>query len=151
MEHEKINALIENIGKAAIMLLILMLFVLIVLSVNFAHAAEVNLAWDANIDPPVDGYYVFKRTEGEKYDYTKPVCQTSQTTCKVTDLMPATTYYFVARAYLGNEQSGDSNEVNYKPPIMPPSNFRLSVEISVYIDVNGQPIILAGQGMTASP
>lgn len=150
MEHEKINALIEVVGKAAIILAAIMLFALVILSFQAAHAAEVSLEWDAN-EPPIGGYRIYQRIEGEQYDYSKPVCDTTATNCRVLNLQPATQYYFVARAYLNDDVSGNSNEVNFKPPIAPPANFRLGVEISIYIDVNGQPIVVAGRGMTASP
>ena len=94
------------------------LFVL--LSLSSATAAQVTLAWDAN-DPTPDGYQVLQRIEGEQYDYANPVWPTdgndhTETTCTITNLTPGATYYFVVRAYVNNDESGDSNEISYTVP-----------------------------------
>lgn len=79
-------------------------------------AAEVALAWDANYPAP-DGYRVYARAEGQDYDYASPVWpgkgdDPTQTSCTLKGLADDTSYYFVVRAYVGSEESGDSNEVN---------------------------------------
>lgn len=114
-------------------------FVLVSIFVISARAAEVSLQWDAN-DPAPDGYRVYQRT-GETYDYSSPAWQGPETTCTIDGLKPATLYYFVVRAYVADDESGDSNEVDYKPPIQAPANLRISIEFSVYIDVNGVPYV----------
>ncbi len=75
-------------------------------------AAEVTLAWDAITTTP-EGYYLFQRTEDEGYNYDQPCWTGADTTGTVSDLEWDTTYYFVARAYDGDDVSTDSNEVSY--------------------------------------
>lgn len=115
---------------------------LIIITVAIVRADSVTLAWDAN-DPAPEGYVVFQRLAGESYIYDDgaEVCKTAETTCVVDNLSQGIQYYFVARAYVGQEQSGDSNEVNFMPIITPPANLRINMEISVYIDENGRPIV----------
>jgi hypothetical protein len=72
-------------------------------------SAEVSLAWDAN-DPPVDGYLLFIRAANYSYDYASPVWSGVDTTCTIENLSNGT-YYFVVRAYSGDAESQDSNEV----------------------------------------
>lgn len=120
---------------------ILMLMGLFILTTR-AEAANVTLAWDPN-NPTPDGYRVFQRSENGSYDYSRPACDTQQTTCTIIGLQPLNTYYFVARAYMANEESGDSNEVNFRVPVPAPVNLRLNIEISVYIDANGKAIVQA--------
>lgn len=84
-----------------------------------AQAATVTLAWDANMPAP-DGYRVYQRIDGQSYDYTLPVwppdgSQQAETTCTIDGLTEGVTYYFVVRAYLGPDESGDSNEVQFQP------------------------------------
>ncbi len=80
-----------------------------------AWAAQVTLAWDAN-DPAPDGYHVFLRETGQSYDYNNPAWSGGETTCTLTDLTDNSQYYFVVRAYVGNDESGDSNEVEHLTP-----------------------------------
>jgi hypothetical protein len=76
---------------------------------------QVSLAWDAN-DPSPDGYYVYQRTEGQVYDYSQPVVSSAVNAATVYNLVNDTTYYFVVRAYVGTDVSGDSNEVSFMAP-----------------------------------
>lgn len=107
---------------------------------SISKADNVTLQWDAN-SPAPDGYRIYQRITGETYDYDNPVCDTTETSCIVSGLNQGIQYYFVARAYVGSESSGDSNEVNHIPPVPAPVNLRISLEISVIIDVNGVPYI----------
>jgi hypothetical protein len=79
-----------------------------------ANAASVTLAWDAN-DPAPDGYRVFQRIEGEAYDYSAPVNTEpiTGTTYMVDGLAAGEKYFFVVRAVVGDDESGDSNEVGH--------------------------------------
>jgi chitinase len=81
--------------------------------VTGAMAASVTLAWDAN-DPVPDGYRLFRRVENQAYNYSQPVWSGSGTTCTLDGFSDGTTYYFVVRAYVAQDESGDSNEVAYK-------------------------------------
>lgn len=90
---------------------------LIIFIQTIAHAANVTLAWDPN-DPAPDGYSVFQRLEGQDYDYSSPVWPlpgdgSTQTTCIIEGLEDDTSYYFVVRANVGGDVSGDSNEINH--------------------------------------
>jgi hypothetical protein len=81
-------------------------------------AADVTLAWDAN-DPEPEGYRVFVRESGAGYDYANPIWDSinkaQTTTCTLIGLTEGTTYYFVVRAYDGDLESADSEEVSYTP------------------------------------
>ncbi len=80
-------------------------------------SAAVTLAWDSN-DPPPQGYNLFQRTDGQAYDYAAPINAEpiTTTTYQVNHLQPGETYYFVVRAFVGSDQSCDSNEVAYSEP-----------------------------------
>ena len=82
-----------------------------------SHAFQVTLAWDAN-DPAPDGYRLFQRTEGGTYNYNTPVWNGAGTSATVDQLAENTTYHFVVRAFMGDNESGNSNEVvyRYEPP-----------------------------------
>jgi hypothetical protein len=78
------------------------------------------MSWDAN-NPEPDGYQVLQRMEGEEYDYANPVWPAdgknhTETTYAITNLTPGATYYFVVRAYIGSNQSDNSNEISYTVP-----------------------------------
>lgn len=88
----------------------------LVLVATTAMAASVQLAWDPN-DPTPDGYILFIHSEGSTYNYDAPVWAGADTGCTISGLVPGTTYYLVIRAYVGSDQSPDSNEIVYTPPI----------------------------------
>lgn len=80
-----------------------------------AYDYKITFAWDAN-DPTPDGYRVFSRDDGVAYDHSSPnwegtinqatidyVCQEGQV-CVT---------HHVVRAYVGDMESQDSNEVSY--------------------------------------
>ena len=94
--------------------LVSMLSILILLSAAPIWAAQITLAWDPN-EPTPNGYRLFMRAEGQTYDYTNPEWTGSDTTCTVTNLADGVQYYFVVHAYVGADESGDSNEVGYLP------------------------------------
>jgi hypothetical protein len=94
--------------------------IILLVSVSSAIGAQVTLAWDAN-DPAPQGYRVFQRTAATAYDYNNPAWPTDgsdhvQPTCTITNLTDGETYYFVVRAYVGNDLSGNSNEISYTVP-----------------------------------
>lgn len=107
------------------------LLALMVLFVGTVRADLVTLAWDANTEPDLAGYRIFKHAEGGSYDYANPDWQGTATTCSISAPLQDTTYYFVARAFdaSGNE-SGDSNEVSYRTaditPPAAPKNLRVN-------------------------
>ena len=86
--------------------------VLIILVSAICFADEVLLEWDPNSEPDLAGYCMYIRQEGEIYDYDFPVWQGDQNICKIDNLNPIVSYFFVVRAYdLDGNESGNSNEV----------------------------------------
>jgi hypothetical protein len=102
----------NEIGKMLLLKSIVML-ALLFFSTPPLHAAQVNLAWDAN-NPAPDRYQVFQRVEGAGYNYSSPAWSGSATTCTLNNLSYDTTYYFVVRAVSANLQSTDSNQVTFR-------------------------------------
>ena len=86
-----------------------------------AMAAQVTLAWDAT-NPTPQGYRIFQRAAGSAYNYGAPAWTGTATTCTIGNLMPGTTYFFVARAFVGPDQSGNSNEVTVAPVAPTPTS-----------------------------
>jgi len=78
-------------------------------------AADVAVRWDPN-NPTPEGYRVFMRDEAGSYDYSQPAWQGPETTTTLTGLTEDQTYALVVRAYDGEMESADSNEVVYTPP-----------------------------------
>lgn len=92
-----------------------------------AMAASVTLQWDPN-DPAPDGYMFFIRVAQDTYNYNAPVWVGAAASCTISGLIPGTTYYMVVRAYVGADQSGDSNEVTYTPSDTTASNSTADTE-----------------------
>jgi len=80
---------------------------------------QVTLSWDAN-DPEPEGYRVFCREAGQAYNYSHPIWDSTATTCKLIGLDEYTDYAFVVRAYDGNLESADSEEVRLAGLVVPP-------------------------------
>lgn len=95
--------------KRILIILVLILIALSFLFYSLSQADTVQLAWDPMDD--VDGYRIYQREKDREYNYRQPSCDTQVNTCTVEGLSPGTEYFFVARAYAGNDESGDSNEV----------------------------------------
>ena len=73
---------------------------------------RIDLTWDPNIPAP-DGYRVYQRESGKSFNeniYTDTGPSTIYTISGLTD---NTTYHFVVRAYVGSEESANSNEATY--------------------------------------
>jgi hypothetical protein len=76
----------------------------------------VTLQWDTSDQAQVlEGYQVFGREEGQDYDYDVPWWQGDSTfnQCTIDSLDENKTYFFVVRAFAGDNMSTDSNEVRY--------------------------------------
>ena len=106
--------------------------ILLVANVGFAEdtyavpqTTEVTLTWDAN-DPTPEGYRIFHRAEGEDYDYSQPSWTGSDTEGTVYNLDWDTTYYFVARAYDGDLESVDSEEVSCHTPVAETTTYAIT-------------------------
>lgn len=90
----------------------LTLFPLFILTPTIAaNAAGVTLRWDSNDSIP-EGYRVFARRSDQFYDYTRPDWEGPEATCTLDNLEAQTDYYFVVRAYDGDLESLDSDEVH---------------------------------------
>ena len=110
-----------------------------------AYSANVTLQWDAN-QPAPEGYRVFTRQEGQNYDYNHPIWEDNATTCTLIGLVDGVTYYFVVRAYDGELESADSQEVSYTPALVVPNqapNADAGINQTVY---EGATITLNGSG-----
>ena len=94
-------------------LIFIILALLLLLTPAVLFAEQVTVAWDPN-DPTPDGYRVFERADDAGYDYSHPLWQGPETTATVNVSsipMKIIKYSFVVRAYEGQLESADSNEV----------------------------------------
>jgi hypothetical protein len=128
---------------------LLAVFMIIFISA-VSQAAQVTLAWDPN-DPTPGGYRVFLRSAGNAYNYDSPAWPQAgddpqSTTCTIGSLDADTDYYFVVRAYVGEDVSGDSNEVTHHTEAEAPTTYVLSANagahgsiapISAVVDAGG--------------
>lgn len=81
----------------------------------------VGLAWDPSPDVSVTGYAIYYGYSSGNYVVRTDVGNVTNTSI----VLPTNgvTYYFVATAYDANGiESLPSNEVNYNPPVVPPTN-----------------------------
>ena len=78
------------------------------------HAAEIKVAWDAN-DPVPEGYKVFIRQPPAAYDYSTPAWQGSGTLTDPIAVENNVPIAIVVRAFDGELQSPDSDEIQYTP------------------------------------
>jgi len=90
----------------------LLYLVLLLVPAGLYAECQVTLAWDAN-HPTPDGYRLFQRASGESYNYHIFTDVGLSTSHAVSGLSDNTTYHFVVRAYVGSQESGDSNEATY--------------------------------------
>jgi chitinase len=94
-------------------------FVIVAVGATAAWSASVSLRWDPN-DPTPQGYRIFAREGSQSYNYSNPIWQGSQTTHTLIGLKEGVTYSFVVRAFEGDLESLDSDEVSYTPPVVEP-------------------------------
>lgn len=94
----------------------LLLIGLMILLATSVFAADVTLRWDPN-DPTPEGYRVFMKGESDPYDYATPAWQGPQTQTTLEGLVEGEAKAFVVRAYDGEMESADSDEVQYTPPM----------------------------------
>ena len=95
-------------------ILTLTLFLLAGIPLTIHADCEVTFRWDAN-NPAPEGYQLYGREEGQDYDDDDPWWQgdSTFTQCTIDRLSENKTYFFVVRAFIGDEVSSDSNEVRY--------------------------------------
>jgi chitinase len=89
---------------------------LLLLATTAVTAASVSLRWDPN-DPAPEGYRVFARKSGQAYNFSQPDWEGTATTCTIGVLDGGTDCYFVVRAFDGDLESADSEEVKYTPTV----------------------------------
>ena len=77
-----------------------------------AYGASVKISWDPN-DPAPEGYRVYRRIEGQAYDYSAPVWEGPETAAVIDGPDFGITHYYVVRAYDGDLESIDSDEVSF--------------------------------------
>ena len=119
-------------------IIILAAYYLLVTFPLVVAAAQVTVQWDAN-DPVPQGYKLFQRQAGQKYNYAAPIWTGTSVVATVSNLTDGTTYYFVVRAYDAGTDSGDSNEVSFTPVAPPPPSVTDSDGDGVNDDVDAFP------------
>lgn len=94
---------------------VLLIICIAVASVSYGGVFPITLAWEGCNDSSIS-YLLFRRAEGEQYDYNNPIWANFETTCTV-DIPYDEVSYFVVRAFDAEDgtESADSNEVKYTP------------------------------------
>jgi hypothetical protein len=134
----------ENHARLRLVPLFFFLCAVALFYCSTANAAQVTLAWDP-VQPAPEGYRLYSRTESGAYNYAAPVWTGTTSTCTINNLSDNTAYRFVVRAYVGGNQSGNSNEVRYTTPspINLPPIANAGVDQSV---ISGAMVTLRGSG-----
>ena len=102
-------------------ILISFFLLLIPLSVQNVHGADVTLAWDPNPEANLKGYKVYYGSASGNYSFMVDVG--NWTSLTISGLEAGKTYYFAATAYgPAGEESGMSGELRYDTP-RPDSHF----------------------------
>ena len=113
-------------------------FMLLVLPLQPANAAQVTLAWDQNPEPDITGYKAHYDTYRGNYEHTVDVG--NYTECVISGLVEGTTYYFAVTAYnTQNIESDYSNEVDYRVPLAGQTDIVIEAE-DMPIKTTGVPI-----------
>ena len=118
---------------------------IIAISVTFAYSANVTLRWDANVPAP-EGYRVFAREGNLSYNYDYPLWEKNLTTCQLTGLTEGVIYHFVVRAFDGDLESADSEEVTYTPAAVVPNQAPTAVAAQNQFVDEGTSVALDGSG-----
>ncbi len=105
--------MIECIAGKRTLGLFTLLFIMAIPVAGYA-LCDATLKW-GNGNDQIEGYYVFGREEGQEYDYDEPWWQGDATfgECTIDELEEDKTYFFVIRAYIGDNVSADSNEARF--------------------------------------
>lgn len=100
----------------------LLVFSILFFRPALSPAAQVMLALSPG-SAQTESYRVYQRVQGQAYDYTGPVWSGQATSCTIEGLSDGVTYFFVARAYAGQFESANSNEVMFRStPLVPDGN-----------------------------
>ena len=114
-----------------------LIMIMVLLMASVCMASDVTLSWDANSEPDIAGYRLYKSLVSGEYSTNDMKDVGNVTTCTFTGL-PNGTYYFVATAYNeDNFESDYSNEVfavlDVSKPL-PPTNNRITLIIKVIVE-----------------
>jgi hypothetical protein len=112
---------------------------------SIPQTAEVTLAWDPN-DPAPDGYRIYQRMEGNSYNYSEPSWTGPGNTGTVYNLKLDTTYYFVVRAFDGELESSDSEEVYFETPPPKPVTYSITASAGGNGTISPQGTITTAEG-----
>lgn len=97
-----------------------------------ARSENITLQWDHSGDPVADGFHIFSRIAGGQYDYNSPMETIEYPDGNIPADVRAVTielegepdnilkYEFVARAFVTDLNSEDSNQVDYTVVRIPP-------------------------------
>lgn len=81
----------------------------------------IQLAWNANPDPTVTGYYIYEGTNSGQYTVKMPA-STNNSTLTVSNLLRGVTNYFnITATNSAGLESVFGGEVSYKAPLPPAS------------------------------
>lgn len=119
---------------------------LLLLTTSPSIAEEIILEWDSP-KSPVDGIRIFQRTAypDDTYDFERPVAEVGPNETSVRIDVPGEPdkvlkYLWVARAFIADFESDNSNEVDYKVVnTIPPQ----PVELTGYYDSNNSIVYLS--------
>lgn len=119
--------------------LLFFLFIILFVVSAYAEVANITFVWDANIEPDLVGYYLYKTQSAGIYTTPEAEIRIGEThILQIED--PNGIYYFVVTAFdESNNESDYSNEVSWEPPEIvidtnaptKPRNFRITVEVIV--------------------
>lgn len=104
--------------------------------VGGAGADEVKFAWDPNEVAP-EGYRLFQAVGAGPYDFAVPVWEGTDTTATIDVVAPKgemTTYRYVVRAFVEDEESDNSNEITYtvdKRALATVQTLRIVIDINI--------------------
>lgn len=118
-------------------------------SVTLVFSANVTLRWDANVPAP-EGYRVFAREGSQGYHYEDPIWEENNTTCTLIGLSEGVSYHFVVRAFDGELESADSEEVSYTPAGVVPNQAPFAEAGPNQTVYENEPVILDGSDSSDS-
>ena len=104
--------------RATILIVVAVILAMLSHLAVLAYGSSVRISWDPN-DPAPEGYRVFRRGAGQSYDYSAPAWQGPESPATIDAPPFGVTHYYVVRAYDGDLESIDSDEVSYTMTIVP--------------------------------
>ena len=99
-------------SRAAVLMVVTVILAMLGHLAVLAYGSSVRISWDPN-DPAPEGYRVFQRGAGQSYDYSAPAWQGPESPATIDAPPFGVAHYYVVRAYDGDLESEDSEEVFY--------------------------------------